>query len=505
MKKLFLIIPLFTASIYVSGDECPSSLIGSKLQLAPYIHRVINSNEGTGPFRLEALQKLVGIRVTGQHWFYPKGQSYKQGTSVDGVIQDVAVIKPSEDPRAIIYEMTISSEENGLQRISFSGSYSPAFSVLETDQVLSGQLAEKVAAVQDIKSPFDLLSIGLDTPPEVADYKNTLRSQGAVVFDGEQYSYYELSSSYERPLVIKGEIWSSVDHYLEAQKFVDSEGVYTKHAFDIRVAASPAEAVRIGRERSHLIRSDWEEVRDEVMFKALTAKFTQYKDLYRLLMDTEDAFIIKHTGEDHYWDDGEDGSGRSMLGDFLMKLRDQFRQDIMPGYELPISTVAVWGQLLLRIENLGFQDAYDMAEQIALSNINDIEKIDRMQMILNSEYFFTRSGHENHTSSSEWIALIDRKYPEDVDFKYQLVKMGVSFPSLHVVITLNNLNIPHDQKMEIYKIMAHQSVVPFMNSLDNLDLSHSEIKKLYLYCLQFEVLTIIIKRLPKDIVDDNFI
>ena len=76
-----------------------------------------------------------------------------------------------------------------------------------------------------------------------------------------------------------------------------------------------------------------------------------------------------------------------------------------------------------------------------------------MQMILHSEYFFTRSGHENHTSTSEWIALIDRKYSSDPDFKYQLVKMGISFPGLHVVITLDNLDIPHNKKIELHRII----------------------------------------------------
>ena len=440
MKKLLLIISLLTTSIYTSATECVPPLLPS-IQLAPYIHRIINSNESTSDQRLEDLQELIGIRVTGEHRFYPEGQNHRKHTLVKGVIQDVTVLRPSEDLRKIIYEMTIASkgpEGENLQKFAFSGSYSPGFSILETDQELHAKLAKKVASVQEVKLPFNLLSIGLDTPQRVADYKENLWQQGAVVFDGKEDPYYELSDSYERPIVIDGEIWPSVRHYIEAQKFVYPDDRYKEYVMSVRVAISPEEAIRMGKSETHPIRPDWKEVRDQLMFKALAAKFTQHRDLYDLLVnDTDDALIVKHTEEDHYWGDGENRTGKSVLGNLLMELRGQLRRGNIPadaGYaKHEFHEKTLLGYLLHEVEMLISQDAEYLAEQIASSNISDIEKIDRIQMILLSIHFSTRFISENHTSKNEWVDLINIKYPEDKSFTDQLVRIGISFPLSRVL------------------------------------------------------------------------
>ena len=518
MKKLFLIfliIPLLTISINVSAEECLSSLSGPRLQLAPYIYQLINSDVVNEVYKIKALQQLVGIKVKGQHRFYPEGKTYKKRTPVAGVIDKVELIK-IDGPGTGIYEMTIFSKEEGLQKLLFSGSYSPAFSILEADQTLPDELSEKVGAAQDVNPQFDILSVGLDTPLKVASYKESLHAQGAVVFYGKRYPYYEFSNFYETPIVIDGEIWPSTEHYFQAQKFIDPESDTSgehvdEHVMNVRIAKSPAEAARMGRDRSLPLRSDWEDVKDEVMFKALAAKFTQHKDLYDLLMSTEDALIVEHTEKDRYWGDGENGRGKSMLGNLLMRLRDQLRQGVMHGYELPMA--AVWGQLLGRIEDMSqhfnVEDAYNLARQIALSGISDIEKIDKMQMILDSAHFLRDSirSPKNQTLSSEWIALINKKYPEDVNFRYQLVRIGVSFAGPLVLVTdLRPLNISDSQQIEIYKIMARGSPEFFMSALpDRFGLDHSKIRELYLYVLQFESSVLFIKRLPQDIVNDAFV
>ena len=451
MKKLlFLIILLLTVSVSVSANECGPSLTAPTLQLAPYIYQIISSDKDEMQHKLEKLQELIGVNVTGQHRSYPARQTYKKRIQVDGIIQSVSVIKPSEDPRNIIYQMTIQSKGESLQKFAFSGSYSPAFSSLETDQKLYSELAEKIEVTQDVKLPFGLLSVGLDTPLEVAAYKERLLLQGTVVFDSEEYPYYELSTSYEAPFVIDGEIWSSVEHYVQAKKFVDSKGADTEHVMSVRVAESPEKAIKMGTAH-HPVRSDWEEVKDEVMFKALIAKFTQHKDLYDVLMDTDDALIVahaerdfyligEHTERDIYWVDGEDGRGKSMLGELLMRLRNQFRARIISehaGYaEYELSETTVLGYLLHRVESLKIQDANHLAKKITVSNMSDIEKIDRMQMILHSVYFFTRSSSKNHTSISEWITFVNAKYLEDKDFGNQLLKIGASFLGSHVVPSL---------------------------------------------------------------------
>jgi hypothetical protein len=62
------------------------------------------------------------------------------------------------------------------------------------------------------------------------------------------------------------------------------------------------------------------------MREAVRAKFTQHLELRAMLLATEDAKIVEHTENDSYWGDGGDGSGRNMLGQILMEIREELRQ-----------------------------------------------------------------------------------------------------------------------------------------------------------------------------------
>ena len=62
------------------------------------------------------------------------------------------------------------------------------------------------------------------------------------------------------------------------------------------------------------------------MRQAVRAKFTQHADLRQLLLDTGDAAIVEHTTNDAYWGDGGDGRGRNVLGQILMSVRQELRE-----------------------------------------------------------------------------------------------------------------------------------------------------------------------------------
>ncbi|MDK8141959.1 NADAR family protein [Streptococcus parasanguinis] len=93
----------------------------------------------------------------------------------------------------------------------------------------------------------------------------------------------------------------------------------------IRQIASPMDAALEGRNRQNPLRSDWEEVKDEVMHQALRMKFSQNPDIAKELLATGDAIIIEHTRNDDYWADGGDGSGKNKLGLLLMQVREEFK------------------------------------------------------------------------------------------------------------------------------------------------------------------------------------
>jgi ribA/ribD-fused uncharacterized protein len=125
-----------------------------------------------------------------------------------------------------------------------------------------------------------------------------------------------LSNFYPSPFFADGVLWTTVEHYFQAQKFY-GHSLYK----DIRDAESPAEAKRLGRLRG--MREDWDAVRDGVMLEGLRAKFDQCLALRDVLLDTGDARLIEAAKRDYYWGEGADGSGRNMLGELLMRVRGE--------------------------------------------------------------------------------------------------------------------------------------------------------------------------------------
>lgn len=118
------------------------------------------------------------------------------------------------------------------------------------------------------------------------------------------------------PIELDGKLWPTSEHYFQAQKFAG-----TPHEEAIRLAPTPKEAAAMGRDTSRPLRSDWESVKDDVMARALRAKFTQHASLREALLGTGTADLVEHSDKDAYWGDGGDGLGKNRLGAILMTLR----------------------------------------------------------------------------------------------------------------------------------------------------------------------------------------
>lgn len=126
----------------------------------------------------------------------------------------------------------------------------------------------------------------------------------------------------KHPIYLKDKVWQTSEHYFQAQKFAGTE-----HEEAVRLAHSPKLSAEMGRDRQRPLRKDWETVKIDVMRDALRAKFTQHKDLQKILLATGDAILVEHTKNDSFWGDGGDGSGQNMLGKLLMELREELNQE----------------------------------------------------------------------------------------------------------------------------------------------------------------------------------
>ena len=114
--------------------------------------------------------------------------------------------------------------------------------------------------------------------------------------------------------------WMTSEHYFQAQKFYGTEYVEI-----IRLLDNPMKAAKMGRNRNLPLREDWEEVKDDVMRKAVYAKFSQNIELKNILLDKDSEYIVENTSNDYYWGCGTNGSGKNMLGIILMEIRDKLK------------------------------------------------------------------------------------------------------------------------------------------------------------------------------------
>jgi len=144
--------------------------------------------------------------------------------------------------------------------------------------------------------------------------------ESVISFNSTRDAYGAFSNFAPYPITLKGVVWPTSEHYFQAQKFAG-----TLHEEEIRLVRSPMVAARMGRSRARPLRSDWDAVKDLIMYEAVHAKFTQHPPLGALLLGTGDAHIVEHTQRDRYWGDGGDGSGLNKLGQILMRVRDKLR------------------------------------------------------------------------------------------------------------------------------------------------------------------------------------
>jgi len=145
---------------------------------------------------------------------------------------------------------------------------------------------------------------------------------GTIQFYSTKDKFGQFSNFSPHPIELDRTIWPTSEHYFQAQKFIDND-----HQEAIRNAKGAMVAARMGRDRSKRIKDDWEQIKVEVMTQAVRAKFTQHADLRAMLLGTGEATLVEHTSNDAYWGDGGDGSGKNMLGQILMKIRDEFRRE----------------------------------------------------------------------------------------------------------------------------------------------------------------------------------
>jgi hypothetical protein len=61
------------------------------------------------------------------------------------------------------------------------------------------------------------------------------------------------------------------------------------------------------------------------MYQAVLCKFETHAAIRAILLATGDEELIENAPNDYYWGCGSDGSGKNMLGQILMQVRQTLR------------------------------------------------------------------------------------------------------------------------------------------------------------------------------------
>ncbi|MCC7447236.1 MAG: NADAR family protein [Anaerolineae bacterium] len=142
-----------------------------------------------------------------------------------------------------------------------------------------------------------------------------------IYFYSTQGEYGCFSNFSRHGFDLDGAYWPTSEHYFQAQKFVG-----TPHVEDVRNAKTPKEAAKIGRDDKRPLRTDWEQVKDDVMRRAVLRKFETHADIRAILLSTGDEELVENSPTDRYWGCGKDGTGKNVLGKILVEVRDILRK-----------------------------------------------------------------------------------------------------------------------------------------------------------------------------------
>ena len=131
-------------------------------------------------------------------------------------------------------------------------------------------------------------------------------------FRGE---YEFLSNMYPTILYVNGEMYPSAEHAFQASKSLNK---------DIRMGISVCRSAKEAKEAGRLVslRPDWEDVKVDIMYNILKAKF-ENPELADKLRNTKDEDLIEgNTWGDKFWGVCK-GEGKNTLGVLLMKVRNE--------------------------------------------------------------------------------------------------------------------------------------------------------------------------------------
>lgn len=131
--------------------------------------------------------------------------------------------------------------------------------------------------------------------------------------------HYFLSNFFGATVVYDGITYMNNEAAFQSMKCEDYE---RRHEFS---TLNPSKAKAKGRKVK--LRNDWEQVKEQLMYEIVKAKFEQNEDLRARLLETEDAHLEEgNTWGDRIWGTAG-GVGQNKLGKILMRVRSEHKKN----------------------------------------------------------------------------------------------------------------------------------------------------------------------------------
>lgn len=239
--------------------------------------------------------------------------------------------------------------QNSMKLACQKGCHSIAFPLISSG--IYGYPAEQawrvaIRAIRESPSPMDVtiavisdkaLALGNQVLAETTPSEPPVPSQDIRLFWHEYDAFGELSQWYTSPFVIEGIRYETAEQYMMAKKALLAGDL--EHYILIMHEKDPAQCKKYGKNVRALDVAAWNNCKEEVVYHANLAKFTQNPVLKDLLLSTGHKVLAEASPYDKIWGIGLEAAnpdsadptkwkGDNLLGKILMRIREELRTSI---------------------------------------------------------------------------------------------------------------------------------------------------------------------------------
>lgn len=162
------------------------------------------------------------------------------------------------------------------------------------------------------------------TAGEAGQHHHKLDNDTQVFF--YEQDFYVLSNFSAFTLLWEGEPFYTSEAAYHWEKFRSTD---IATANNVRFARSAHEAFKLAEHNKHLRRSDWDDVKVDIMRDILRAKADQHEYVRRKLLATGDRELVEDSWRDDFWGWGPNRDGKNMLGKLWMEVRAELRAALL--------------------------------------------------------------------------------------------------------------------------------------------------------------------------------